>query len=137
MGFLIGFIAATIFLLGLYQWAQGGANLWRIFRIRRDEKTQKMSRDEKITAENEVKKLEQAADRTISASFRIIALLAVLVWLFLGVTMILEFFGINWVSTFSSRAKTYWTQPGIESNNNINTPSRNDMLRNMGNSLRR
>ena len=134
MWLLLGFIGVTVFLFGLYQWAQGGAALWRIFRLKREEKN--FSREGKIAAENEVKRLERAADRTIGASFRIIAVLGVLVWLFLGVTMLLEMFGINWVSTFSSRAKAYWTQPGIETNNNITT-NRNDMLRNMGNSLRR
>ena len=133
MLFLLGFIGATIFLLGLFQWAQGGANLWRIFRIRRREK--QLTRAERVQAENEVKRLEQAADRTISASFRIIAVLAVLVWVFFGITLILELFGINWVSSLSTRAKSYWSQPGIESQQA--TPSRNDMLRNMGNSLRR
>ena len=133
MLFLLGFIGATIFLLGLFQWAQGGANLWRIFRIRRREK--QLTRAERVQAENEVKRLEQAADRTISASFRIIAVLAVLVWVFFGITLLLELFGINWVSSLSTRAKSYWSQPGIESQQA--TPSRNDMLRNMGNSLRR
>ena len=135
MWLLLGFIAVTIFLFGLYQWAQGGASLWRIFRIKREEKNQKLSREEIKAAENEIKQLERAADRTITASFKIIAVLAVLVWIFLGLTMILEMFGINWVSTFSSRAKTYWSQPGTESQ--INTQNRSDMLRNMGNSLRR
>ncbi|MBR0094062.1 MAG: hypothetical protein IJP91_02160 [Synergistaceae bacterium] len=133
MWVLLSFIGVTIFLLGLYQWAQGGASLWRIFRLRREERT--LSREERRAAEDEIKQLERTADRTISASFRIIAVLAVLVWVFLGVTMILEMFGINWVSTFSTHARTYWSQPGVESQ--INTPSRNDMLRNMGNSLRR
>ncbi|MBQ3446423.1 MAG: hypothetical protein IJG37_02130, partial [Synergistaceae bacterium] len=87
MGMLFAFIGATVFLLGLYQWALGGASLWQIFRIRRGEKG--MSRDEKAEAEREVKQLEQSADGTISASLRIIAILAVLVWIFLGVTMIL------------------------------------------------
>ena len=94
-----------------------------------------LTREEKAQAEREVKQLEQAADRRISASFRIIAVLAVLVWIFLGVTMILEMFGINWVSTLSSRAKAYWSNPAVE--NQHNTPSRSDMLRNMGNNLRR
>ena len=134
MGFLVGFIGATIFLLGLFQWAQGGASLWRIFRIKRGEK--KLSREERKAAENEIKELERAADRTIDASFRIIAFLAVLVWIFFGVTMILELFGINWVSTFATHAKTYWSQPGVNSQIS-NAQSRNDMLRNMGNSLRR
>ena len=133
MLFLLGFIAATIFLLGLFQWAQGGASLWRIFRIRRKER--ELTRAERVQAENEVKRLEQAADRTITASFRIIAVLAVLVWVFFGVTFILDLLGINWVSSLSTRAKTYWSQPGVESQQA--TPSRNDMLRNMGNSLRR
>lgn len=134
MGILIGFIGATIFLLGLYQWAQGGASLWQIFKIKRDEKN--LSREEIKEAENEIKKLERAADRTISASFRIIAVLAIIVWLFFGITMALDMFGIDWLSTFTTRAKKYWTKPGVESSQ-INTTSRNDMLRNMGNSLRR
>ena len=133
MGLLFAFIGVTIFLFGLYQWALSGANLWQIFRIRRGEKG--MSRDEKKEAEREVKKLEEAADRTISASLRIIAFLAVFVWLFLGVTMILELFGINWVSSMYSRAKSYWTAPGMQTQQS--TQTRNDTLRNMGNSFRR
>ncbi len=134
MGFLFAFIGATIFLLGLWQWALGGASLWRIFSIRRKEK--ELSREEKAEAEREVKQLEQAADRTISSSLRIIAFLAVFLWLFLGVTMILELFGINWVSTFAARAKNYWAQPHIEGQT-PQSQSRSDMLRNMGNNLRR
>ncbi len=133
MVILFAFIVVSIFLMGLYQWALGGANLWRIFTIKRQEK--ELTREEKRQAEREVKQLEQAADRTISASLRIIMILMIFVWLFLGVTMILELFGINWVSTLSSRAKNYWSQPGVE--NQQNTPNRNDMLRNMGNNLRR
>ncbi len=134
MGILIGFIAATIFLLGLWQWAQGGASLWRIFRLRRDEKN--LSREEKAQAENEIKRLEQSADRTITASFRIIAVLAVIVWLVFGVTMILEMFGINWMGYVASTAKAYWSSPAT-TNSQTMTQQRNDMLRNMGNSLRR
>ena len=133
MAYIIGFIAATIFLIGLFQWAQGGASLWRIFRIKRTEKF--LSRDEKREAENEIKKLEQSADRTITASFKIIAVLAVLVWIFFGITMILDMFGINWISSLTTRAKTYWAQPQVE--NQHSTQQRNDMIRNLGNNLRR
>ncbi len=130
---LFAFIGATVFLIGLYQWALSGASLWQIFSIRRGEKG--MTRDEKKEAEREVKKLEESADRTISASLRIIAILAVLVWLFLGVTMILEMFGINWVSTLSSHAKSYWVSAGTD--NHLSVQNRNETLRNMGNSFRR
>ena len=133
MGILFAFIGATVFLIGLYQWALSGASLWQIFSIRRGEKG--MTRDEKKEAEREVKKLEQSADRTISASLRIIAILAVLVWLFLGVTMILDMFGINLISKISSQAKSYWVSAGTD--NHLNTQNRNETLRNMGNSFRR
>ena len=134
MGILFAFIGATVFLIGLYQWALGGASLWQIFSIRRGEKG--MTRDEKKEAELEVKKLEQSANRTISASLRIIAILAVLVWLFLGVTMILEMFGINWISSFSSHAKSYWVS-ATGTDTHLNVQNRNETLRNMGNSFRR
>ncbi len=133
MGMLFAFIGATVFLIGLYQWALGGASLWQIFRIRRGEKS--MSRDEKAEAEREVRQLEQSADRTISASLRIIAVLAVLVWVFLGVTMILDWFGINWVGKMYSHAQSYWAAPGV--NSQQSTQTRNETLRNMGNSFRR
>ena len=94
-----------------------------------------MSRDEKQQSEREVRELERNADRAVSASFRIIAWLAVLVWLFLGVTMVLDWFGINWVSAMYSRAKSYWVAPGTQSQQSSQT--RNDTLRNMGNSFRR
>jgi len=136
MWILLGFLGATVFLFGLYQWAQGGATLWRIFRLRREEKEKRFTREEIREAEKEVQKLEKAADQTISASFRIIAILAVIVWLFFGITMVLDMFGINWVSTFSSRAKSYWSQPGV-TDTHLNTQGRNDMLRNMGAGIRK
>ena len=110
--------------------------LWRIFKIKREEKENNLTRQEIREAEKEVQKLEQAADRTISASFKIIAVLAVVVWIFFGVTFLLDMAGINWISTFSSRAKTYWSQPGA-TDNHLNVPGRNDMLRNMGAGVRK
>jgi len=144
MWFLLGFVCATIFLAGLYQWAQSGATLWRIFTIRRKESS--LSRDEIKAAEKEVQKLEQAADRTITASFKIIAALAVIVWLFFGVTMMLDMFGINWISTLSSKAQVYWSQTSgptdIHSKSSKNSkasqgPSRNERLKNMSSGLKK
>ena len=145
MWLLLGFVCTTVFLIGLYQWAQSGATLWRIFSIKRSEST--LSREEIKAAEREVQKLEQAADRTISASLKIIAALAVVVWLFFGVTMLLDMFGINWISTLSSKAKVYWTQTGVTS---VTTDShskskaaqapalnRNERLKNMSSGLKK
>ena len=129
---LLAFVAATIFLLGLWQWAQGGASLWRIFRLQREKHS---TREEKVQAEREIRELERNADRTITASFRIIAMLAVLVWLFLGVTVVLRMFGVDLVGKLTTHARAYWSQPAV--NSNSPTQQRNDMLRNMGNNLRR
>lgn len=96
-----------------------------------------LPREEKLIAEREVKELEQAADRTISASLRIIAVLGVLVWVFLGMQMILELFGVNMIGRITSTARTYWSQPAVQNSNQSPTQMRNDMLRNMGNNLRR
>ena len=131
---LLGFIGVSVFLLGLYQWALGGASLWRIFTLRKMEKD--LPAEERKQAEREVKQLEQSADRTISASLRIITVLAVLVWVFLGMQMILELFGVNMIGSISSTARTYWSQPTVQ-NSHSPTQMRNDMLRNMGNNLRR
>ena len=131
---LLSFVAVTVFLLGLYQWAQGGASLWRIFRLRKMEKD--LPSEERRQAEREVKQLEQAADRTIGASFRIIAVLAVMVWVFLGLQMILEMFGINMIGRITSTARTYWSQPGVQSSQTA-TQARQDMIRNLGTNLRR
>ena len=131
---LLSFIGVSVFLFGLYQWAQSGASLWQIFRLRKMEKD--LPAAERAQAEREVKELERNADRRISASLRIIAGLAVFVWLLLGLQMVLELFGVNMIGSITSTARQYWSQPSVT---NTNSPSqmRNDMLRNMGNNLRR
>ena len=129
---LLAFIGATIFLLGLWQWAQGGASLWRILRLQREKHS---TREDKAQAEREIRELERDADRTITASFRIIAMLAVLVWLFLGVSVVLRMFGIDMIGRMTTHARAYWSQPAVNSNSPVQ--QRNDMLRNMGNNLRR
>ena len=130
---LISFIGVSVFLFGLYQWAQSGASLWQIFTLRKLEKD--LPAAERAQAEREVKELERRADRRISASLRIIAGLAVFVWLFLGLQMVLELFGVNMIGSLSSHARQYWSQPSVSTNSPVQM--RNDMLRNMGNNLRR
>ena len=133
---ILSFIGVTFFLIGLYQWAQSGASIWRIFSIRRHEREDGLTREERTEAEREVRQLEQSADRALGTSFRILAVLAVLTWLVLGLTMILDMFNIDWTGTLSARARSYWAAPGVISQNN-NSQGRNDMLRNLGSNLRR
>lgn len=131
---LLSFIGVSVFLFGLYQWAQSGASLWQIFTLRKLEKD--LPADERARAEREVRELERNADRRISASLRIIAGLAVFVWVLLGLQMVLELFGVNMIGSITSSARQYWSQPAVTSSNSP-TQMRNDILRNMGNNLRR
>ncbi len=131
---LLSFIGLTVFLIGLYQWASGGAALWRIFSLKKMEKD--LPREERTQALREVEQLEAKADRAVSASFRIIAGLMIAVWVFLGLQIMLELFGINMIGSISTTAKRYWSQPQVQ-NSHSPTQMRNDMLRNMGNNLRR
>ena len=131
---LLSFIAVSVFLFGLWQWASGGAALWRIFTLKKLQKD--LPAEEKRLAEKEVQQLEQSADRAVSASFRIIAGLMIAVWIFLGLQMLLELFGVNMIGSITSTARQYWAQPQTQ-NSNSPTQMRNDMLRNMGNNLRR
>lgn len=133
---ILSFVGVTFFLIGLYQWAQSGASIWRIFSIRKHEREDGLTREERIEAEREVRQLEQSADRALGASFRILAVLAVLTWLVLGLTMILDMFNIDWTGTLSARARSYWAAPGVISQSNT-SQGRNDMIRNLGSNLRR
>ena len=133
---ILSFVGVTFFLIGLYQWAQSGASIWRIFSLRKHEREDGLTREERQQAEREVKQLEQSADRTLSASFRILVILAGLTWVLLGATMVLDMFNIDWTGTLNARARSYWAAPGVGSQTNA-VPGRNDMIRNLGNSLRR
>ncbi len=126
------FIALTIFLFGLYQWARGGATLWQIFQLKRSEKG--LSRDERKKLENQVQQLERATDSILRTSFRLVAFLAVFLWAVLGITIVLDMMGIDWVGRLTTRAQQYWSQSQV---NTSLTQNRSDMLRNMGNNLRK
>ena len=134
MWLILTFIGVSVFVLGLLQWARSGAALWQIRTIRREEAS--LSAEERKTAEGEVRRLEQATDRALIASFRILGFLAIATWLLLGVTILLDFFGIDWASGASIRARMYWNTPapGVTRSGAV---TRNDVLKNIGGSLRK
>lgn len=136
MLWIIALIAATIFIFGLLNWARGGAGLFQIFKIKRREDS--LSEAERAAAEREVKRLEQAADNSIRASFRIICGLAIFIWLFLAVTVILNLMGIDLPSELSSRARTYWVGSTTNHSGHVqgSAAARNDILRGMSGQLK-
>lgn len=136
MFWVIALICVTIFIFGLLNWARGGAGLFQIFKIRRRESS--LTEEEREAAEREVKRLERAADNSIRASFKIIGILAIVIWLFLAVTVIFNMLGINWFSELSSRAHLYWHGSSItHTGHPVNSAAaRNDILRGMSGNLK-
>lgn len=134
---IIIFVAFSVFIFGLFQWAKGGATLWRIRDIRRRQRSGELSEEERRQAVKDIRSLEKGADKAISGSFKFIGALAVFTWVFLGVTMLLDLLGINWVSALSGRAARYWNANASTSvyGSSI-TAERNDMLKNLGSSLK-
>ena len=123
----------AVFIMGLMEWARGGASLWRIFSIRREEYG--LDAGERRDAENEVRQLERATDRALHTSFRILGFLAIFVWLLLGVSVVLDLLGVDWSGAFSSRAHLYWsTNTGGEVGNAAN---RSNILRSLGSNMRK
>ena len=132
MTMFLSFIAASIFLYGLYQWATSGASLWRIFKIKRN--AAYMTNEELKRAEKEIQQLENNTDRTLGLSFKIIGTIALVIWAFLGITTILNMFGIDLIGNMTSRAKMYWAQPEVNSKKAVQ--NRSKMLRDMSSRLR-
>lgn len=135
----LAFVVLSVFLLGLFLWAQSGANLVEMFRIRRKENS--LSERKREEAEEEIRQLGRKVDRTLSASFKIVGVLVLLLWLLVGVSMIIEFLGgRSWVgglmNHISMKANTYWNSLSMEKTKQ-STPERNNMLRNMGVNMRK
>lgn len=136
MWIFLGVIALAIFLFGLVQWAYSGAALWSVWSLKKDLRSAK--RDERAEKEDEIRRTEKRTDQLLMSSFKVLGILAVVMWLFLGVTVVLDLMGINWVSTLSSRARTFWGTPTYNSAPATKRPSgQNSILRSLGNALRK
>ena len=134
MWVILAFIGVSFFILGLLQWARSGAGLWRIMDIRRGAAS--LTEEERKEAEGEVRRLEQATDRALFASLRIIGFLAAALWLILGVTIVLDLLGIDWMHRTSTRARTYWHSMTTGTSHQ-RPSSQNDVLKNLGGGLRK
>ena len=76
-----------------------------------------------------MRRLERATDRALLLSFRILGYLAIVLWLMLGASLLMDFLRMDWTSRF--RARQYW---------NADTeavPDRNVILRSIGSKLRK
>ena len=134
-------VAIAIFLLGLVQWAYSGAALWSVWSLKKDLRS--ASRDERDELEekkeDEIRRTEKRTDQLLMSSFKVIGILAVAMWLFLGLTVVLDLMGINWISTLSYRARTFWGSPVAYTSAPAATrsPVQNSILKSLGNALRK
>lgn len=144
MLWFLALIGLTIFIFGLIQWANSGATLWQIFKIKWRKRFRRMSAAERHQADEEIHRLEQSTDRYLLASLRIISILAIVTWIFLAATVILNAMGIDWMARVSSSARMYWSGVGLSDLNsspfdrNKNNPvnMRNEKLQIMGSHLK-
>ena len=113
MWILLGAIAIAIFLFGLVQWAYSGAGLWSVWSLKKALRF--ASRREWAEKEDEIRRTEKRTDQSLMSSFKVIGILAAVMWLFLGVTVLLDLLGIDWVSRISARAQTFWGSPAYNS----------------------
>ena len=143
MLWVLALIGMTVFIFGLLNWAQSGATLWQIFRLKWKNRFRRLRPLEREDLENEIKNLERSTDRYLLASLRIICMLAVLTWVFLAVTVVLRSMGINWLDNVSAQARSYWSgvslsrlkdDPSADPNNRVTM--RNDILQGMGTKLK-
>ena len=137
MWIILGAVAIAVFLFGLVQWAYSGAGLWSVWSLKKDLRS--ASRDELAEKEGKIRRTEKRADQLMMTSLKVIGVLAVVMWLFLGLTVVLDLMGINWISTLSSRARTFWASSDAYTSAPAATrpPLRNSVLRFLGGALRK
>ena len=133
----MGAVAIAIFLFGLVQWAYSGAALWSVWNLKKDLRS--ASRDELEEKEDEIRRTEKRTDQLLMSSFKVIGILAAAMWLFLGLTVVLDLMGINWISTLSSRARTFWGSSAVYTSAPAATrsPVQSSILKSLGNALRK
>lgn len=137
MVILLLVLSLAIFLIGLAQWARSGAALWSVLRARKSEAPE--DGPEQARQNTELRRMERMTDRLLLSSFKVIGVLAVAMWLFLGLTVLLDLMGINWADRISLTARRFWGSPVYNhAPARPNTPSgRNDILRSLGDKLRK
>ena len=135
MWIFMALLGVVLLGIGIFQWAQSGAGLWRILDIRRAKRgLPKKQREESA----EERQLGQMADRSLRASFRILGFLALFLWVFLAASMLLDFLGVDLLGTLSSRAQRYWTAyPTPPGGRSQTTPERNNILLHMAQGVRK
>ncbi|MDR3230550.1 MAG: hypothetical protein LBT65_03850 [Synergistaceae bacterium] len=149
MAELILVVCGITFLFGLVQWARGGAILWDVVWFARrisggaendaDGDADEKKEAARIRAAKALREMERMVDGLLRSSFRILGVLALCVWLFVAVSVIVDVLGLDWLDNLSFRANRLWGDPTVRAGYGARTGggSRSDALRSLGSGLRR
>ena len=126
-------ISMIALLFGLIQWARSGTVLWTIFSLKKKKKRiRSTSVLTKAKINDAIRDAESLTDDLLQSSFRVLGILALAMWIFLTITIILDFMGINWMRRVSSRAITFW-EPRVTNEQQL--PKRDDVIKSIRNSF--
>ncbi|MDR1873481.1 MAG: hypothetical protein LBQ90_00500 [Synergistaceae bacterium] len=152
MAELILVACVMAFLFGLVQWARGGAVLWDVIRLSRrktvpdesgSEKTEEERQKAAARARRMLRDLENLTDRLLRSSFRVLGILALCVWLFVVVSVVVDVLGLDWLDNLSFRANRLWGDPYMRATYNDSQSrgaqggTRGTILRSISSGLRR
>ena len=154
-------VVGIVFLFGLLQWARSGAVLWDIHSLLKRgsdlssdaANTRETGRDEtarrKESLNNTVQRMETTMDGLLRSSFRILGVLALCVWAFVTLSLIVDMLGLNWLDRLSFSSNRVIGNPTVRSGRSSSGFSftgaggsggargRGDTVRSMGSGLRR
>jgi xanthine/uracil/vitamin C permease (AzgA family) len=133
MAMLILVTCGAIFLFGLVQWARSGAVLWDIFRLAESSRDPKAWQD----AAERMRSMESAMERLLRSSFRVLVTLAVVVWLFVVVVVIVDALGLGWLDGMSFQANRLFGNPSVRAAGNRPQLGRERTLQLLGSGLTR
>jgi type IV secretory pathway VirB2 component (pilin) len=131
MAMLILVTCGAVFLFGLVQWARSGAVLWDIFRLAENSRDPKARQD----AAERMKSMESMMERLLRSSFRVLGTLAVMVWLFVVVIVIVDALGLGWLDGMSFQANRLFGNPSVRAAGSRPPSGRGGTLQLLGSGL--
>ena len=144
MQFLVA-VGVVVFLIGLVQWARSGAVLWDIHRLTKHgrptaEDPGETKAGEKETLQKSIQRMEVTMDGLLRSSLKVLGVLALCVWVFVMITVVVDMLGLDWLDRLSFSANRMIGSPTVRAGSNRaggGSSARGDTLRSMGSGVRR
>lgn len=145
---LLFIIIACIFfcLMGLLQWARGGAGIWSIFDFSQkadvseiELKTKTGTRlrwaDREKKAKRSLELMKSRTDRILKSSLKTLGVLGGIMWLFIAVVSVSDVLGIDLLDQLGFRATRYWSTSGTHTHSSSARSVQNNSLKQIRNNI--